>query len=109
MLIRDGTPIENINFQNIIKGNFSKLFFKVKNESVVVKCIYAPNIDMNMTGLENESRAFFKEVFDNSDEDKYRHKITLGDFNEALNHMNDTSQYLHINNPNSREYLTRQI
>ena len=64
---------------------------------------------MNTTGLENESRAFFKEVLDDSEEDKYTHKITLGDFNVALNHMNNTSGYLHINNPNSREYLTRHV
>ena len=81
-LIRDGTPIENINFQNIIKGNFSNLSFKAKNENVLIKCIYAPNIDMNTTGLEKESRAFFKQVFDDSDEDKYIHKVRLGDFNE---------------------------
>ena len=41
--------------------------------------------------------------------DKYTHKITLGDFMVALNHMYDTSGYLHINNPNSRDYLTKKI
>ena len=39
----------------------------------------------------------------------YTHKITLGDFNVALCHTYDTSGYLHVNNPNSRDYLTRNI
>ena len=102
-------PNENIDFQNIIKGNFSKLTFNVKNESVQVKCIYAPNNDINLSGRENESRVFFQKVFDDTNENKYTHKITLGDFNIALNHMYNTSGYLHINNPNSRDYPTRKI
>ena len=89
VLIKDGTPIEEIHFENIIKGNFSKLSFKVKNEHVLVKCIYAPNINMNSTGPDNESKAFFKEVFDDWHEDKYTHKVTVGDFNVALSHTND--------------------
>ena len=31
VLIKDGTPIEEVGFQNVIKGNFSKLSFKAKN------------------------------------------------------------------------------
>ena len=89
VLIRDGTPIENINFQNVIKGDFSKLTFNVKNQSILIKFICAPNIDMNTTGPKNESRIFFQKVFDTTNEDKYTHKITLGDFNVALNHMYD--------------------
>ena len=85
VLIRDGTPIENIDFQNIIKGNFSKLTFNVKNKSVLIKCIYAPNNDMNIMGTENESRVFFQKVFDDTNEDKYTNKITLSDFNVAQN------------------------
>ena len=52
---------------------------------------------------------FFQKVFDDTNEDKYTHKITLVDFNIALNHTYDTSGYLHINNPNSRDYLTGKI
>ena len=70
VLIRDGTLIENVEFQNIIKGNFSKLTFNVKNESVLVKCIYAPNEDMNLAGPENESRVFFQKIFDDTNEEK---------------------------------------
>ena len=103
-MIRDGTPIENIDFQNIIKGNFSKLTFNVKNESVLVKCIYAPNNDMTLSGPENESRVFFQKVFDDMND-----KIIIGDFNVAPSHTHDSSGYLHINNQNSRDYLTRKI
>ena len=52
---------------------------------------------------------FSKEVFDDSNEDKFTHKVTIGDFNVAINHTNDTLGYLHVNNPNSRDYLTRKI
>ena len=33
----------------------------------------------------------------------------MGDYNVALNHAIDTLGYIHINNPNSRDYLTRKI
>ena len=62
---------------------------------------------MNNTSPENETNTFFKEVFDYSNEDKLTHKVTVGDLNVALNHTNDTLGYLHVNNPNSRDYLTR--
>ena len=45
---------------------------------------------------------------DDTGEEKYSHRITIGDYNVALNHDLDTSGYLHINNPNTREYVTRQ-
>ena len=61
---------------------------------------------MNLTGPDNESKTFFQTVFDDTNEEEFTHKITVGDFNVALNHDYDTSGYLHINNPNSREYLT---
>ena len=41
ILVKDDTPIDDIQCENILKGNFSKLTFKVKNEYVLVKCIYA--------------------------------------------------------------------
>ena len=59
---------------------------------------------MTNTSPENESDMFFKEVFDDSNEEKFTHKITVGNFNVALNHTNDTLGYLHVNDPNSREY-----
>ena len=67
----------------------------------MVKCIYAPNPDMNLTGPQK--------VFDDTNENNFTHKISTGDFNVALNHFYDTSGYLHINNPNSRDYLARNI
>ena len=64
---------------------------------------------MNNTGPENESNTFFKKVFDISNEDQFTHKVIVGEYNVALNHTIDTLGYLHVNNPNSRDYLTRQI
>ena len=81
----------------LLRDIFSKFSFKSNNEHVFVKCIYAPNDEMNSTGPDNESKTFFKEVFDDSDKDKYTHKATVGDFNVALRHTYDTSGYLHIN------------
>ena len=46
---------------------------------------------------------------DDTDEDMYKHKFTIGDYNVELNPDIDTVGYLHINNPNSRELLTRKI
>ena len=52
---------------------------------------------------------FFQTVMDDTDEDKYVHKFIVGDYNIALNPDLDISGYLHINNPNSRDFPTRKI
>ena len=54
VLVKNDTPIKDINFESIIKGNFSKLSFKTKDENVHVKCIYAPNKDLNPNDPDNE-------------------------------------------------------
>ena len=46
---------------------------------------------------------------DDTGEDAYLHKFTVGDYNIALNPNLDTSGYLHIHNHNSREFLVRTI
>ena len=81
----------------------------VKGKKVLLKCIYAPNEDSIPNDLENESTKFFNMIMDDTDEEVYEHKFTLGDFNVALNHDTDTAGYLHINNPNSRELLIRKM
>ena len=35
----------------------------------------------------------------------YNHIMYTGDYNVALNHELDTSRYLHVNNPQSRQYI----
>ena len=80
----------------------------MKNEYVLVKCIYAPNKDRNNTSPENESNTFFKKVFDDSNEEHFTHKIIVDDYNVAVNHDIDTLGNLRINNPNSRDYPTRK-
>ena len=64
---------------------------------------------MNPNDTNNESTAFFQTVFDDLKEDQFTHKIIVGDYNIVLNHAADTLGYLHINNPNSRDHLTRKI
>ena len=60
ILVKDDTPIDDIKCENIIKENFSKLTFRVKDEHILVMCIYAPNKDMNNDDdNENKSTTFF--------------------------------------------------
>ena len=79
------------------------------NEKVLIQCIYAPNDDMTNSEKDNYSNTFFKTVFDDSMDLDYNIKITMGDFNVAPDHKMDTSEYLHINNPNSRQFLDKII
>ena len=109
VLITEDTPITNIEWTNVIKEQFSKLSFYVKNDKILVKCIYAPNKDSNPNDPSNESTRFFETIMDDTDEDTFLHKFTVVDYNVALNPMLDTSGYLHVNNPNSREFLIRKI
>ena len=57
VLIKDGIDLENIQWHNIIEGNFSKLTFTFKKENYMIKCLYAPNKDSTD---DNESALFFK-------------------------------------------------
>ena len=50
---------------------------------------------------------FFKIVMDDTNEEKYDHRLITGDFNVAMKHNIDTLSYLHVNNPNTRDFLTR--
>ena len=108
VLIRNDTPISNIKWENIIPGNFSKLSFTANNKNVLVKCLYAPNEDSNPNDDNNDSTKFLKTVMDDTGDKIYDYRMMTGDFNLAINHEKDTSGYLHINNPNTREYVTRQ-
>ena len=60
VLIKDGTPITDIEWENVIPGNFSKLSFRLNKQKVLIKCIYAPNKDSNLNNDKNESYASFK-------------------------------------------------
>ena len=39
VLIRNDTPITDIEWENVIPGNFSKLSFKANNDKILIKCI----------------------------------------------------------------------
>ena len=109
VLIKDSAPVTDLESENVIPGNFSKLSMVIKGKKVLLKCIYAPNEDSKPNDPENESTKFFNTIMDDTDEEAYAHKFTVGDFNVAPNHDTDTVRYLHINNPNSRELLNRKI
>ena len=82
--------------------------FKSKGQSVLIKCIYAPYEDSNPNDDNNDSSMFYKEVLDDTDEERFDNRLITGDYNVAMDHKLDTSRYLHGNNPNTRELLTRQ-
>ena len=45
VLIKDGVELKNLEWQNIIQGNLSKLTFTFKHKKYAVNCLYAPNKD----------------------------------------------------------------
>ena len=91
VLIKDNTPVTDLEWENVIPGNFSKLSMVIKGKKVLLKFIYAPNKDSIQNDPENESTKFFNTIMDDTDEDVYAHKLTVGDFNVARNHDADTS------------------
>ena len=109
ILIKDSLPVKDVKVENIIKGNYTKLTFKVTDQNLLIKCIYAPNDNMTNSDVDNESNIFFKTVFDDKDEDKYDIRVTVGDFNVAPKHDIDTLGYLHVDNQNTRKFLNRMI
>ena len=109
ILIKDSLPVTDIKIENIIKGNYTKLTFKLKDQKILIKCIYAPNKDMTNNEVDNESNIFFKTVFNNKNDDEYDLKITVGNFNVAPKHEMDTLGSLHVNNQNTRNFLKRMI
>ena len=108
-MFKDSLPAKEIKFENIIEGNFSKLTFKVKDFSVLIKCLYAPNEDMSKGGDDNLSNKFFKSVFNDENEESFDIKTIVGVFNVAIDHNMDTAGYLHVNNPNTRDFLSRMV
>ena len=71
VLIKNDTPISNVEWENIIPGNFSKLSFKANDQTVLIKCIYSPNDDINPNDDKNDSKEFFRKVMDNTGDEKY--------------------------------------
>ena len=66
VLIKNDTPISNVEWKNIIPVNFSKLSFKANDQTVFIKCIYAPSNDSNPNDDNNDSTKFFRLVMDNT-------------------------------------------
>ena len=71
----------------------------------MINCLYAPNEDF----INEYSKRFFEELFNDSDYHKIEHNLYSGDFNVVLNHKMDTLGYLHINNPYTQQYINSQI
>ena len=42
---KDNAPVTDLEWENVIPGNFSKLSMVVKGMNILLKCIYAPNED----------------------------------------------------------------
>ena len=109
VLIKDSFTGKDLEFCNILKGNYSRLMFTMRGFKVLIKCCYAPNSDMAAFGSEIEgySDVFFKTIFDDKNDSEFDLSIMAGDFNVAPDHNMDTLGYLHINNPNSRFFIDK--
>ena len=86
MLIKDTLDINKILWQNMIKGNFSRLTFVPNKQKYLIKCLYAPNKDSVKSDNVNESTKFFKEVFDDGNYEDFQNCILEGDYNVELEH-----------------------
>ena len=109
VLIKDSFAGKNLKFCNILKGDYSRLTFTLCGFEVLIKCCYAPNMDMASFDSESQgySDTFFKKLFDDSKDSEFDLVIMAGDFNVAPDHNLDTMGYLHINNPNTRFFINR--
>ena len=101
-MFKDSLPAKDIKIKFILDGDYTRLTFTVKAQTILVRCIYAPNNDMTSNDMNNYSNTFWKTVFDDSDDHNYDIQLMVGDFNVAPIHAKDTAGYLHINNKNSR-------
>ena len=99
--MKDDLEVKYVEFENIITGNLSHLKFMFVYKKYLINCVYAPNEDFN----NDDTKRIFKDVFNDSYFQDYNHIMYVGDFNVALNHELDTSRYLHIYNPQFRQYI----
>ena len=60
VLIKDSFTGKDLEFCNILKGNYSRLMFTMRGFKVLIKCCYAPNSDMAAFGSEIEG---YSDVF----------------------------------------------
>ena len=95
---------KDIQFENVLPGNLSRLTFKMKGEKYWIRH-YSLNEDIPY----DYSKKFSEEVFYNSRYLEFDHIIYSGYYNVALNDDVDTSGYLHVNNPNSGQYIKSQM
>ena len=109
VLIKNSFMGKDLEFCNILKGDYSRLVFTMRGFKVLIKCCYAPISDMATFGSEIEgySDVLFKTVFDDKNDSEFDISIMAGDFNVAPDHNTDTLGYLHINNPNSRFIINK--
>ena len=78
-MIKDEAPVTDLEWTNVIPGNFSKLSMVIKGMKVRLKCIYAPNKDSNPDETETESTLFFNTIMDDTSKEIYTHKFTVVD------------------------------
>lgn len=95
ILLNNNCEIKVHNQFNDNSGNYIILDVTVENLNFILVNIY---------GLNTDSPEFYKEL-SNKIEDIYstQHLVLGGDFNLVLNKNLDTMNYLHLNNPNSRQ------
>ena len=74
-----------VQIENVIKGDYTRLSFELKELKILIKCIYSPYDDMNANDNENNNNKFFRKVFEDNYDDEFDIRMTVGDFNVATN------------------------
>ena len=73
----------------------------MKKEKYLVNSLYAPNKDI----LNTQTKQFFEDTM----YQEFDHILYAGYYNIAFNHKVDTCGYIHVNNPNLRQYIKSRI
>lgn len=81
-------------------GNFLALDLTIENSRISLITIYGPNED---------DPNFYEKISDTFEEFNNRHTIVVGDFNLVINSDVDYTNYLHINNPKTREKVLEMV
>ena len=71
ILMKDDLEVEYVEFKNVLTGNLSRLKFAFMDEKYLINCIYATNNDFS----NDDTKKFFKDVFDNSYFHEYKHMM----------------------------------
>ncbi|KAK6186929.1 hypothetical protein SNE40_006185 [Patella caerulea] len=82
------------------EGNFIIIDIIIEETNITLANIYGPNSD---------TPSFYEKLFHKINEINNENTIICGDFNLALDQTLDTQNYLHVNNPKSKQTVIENI